>query len=471
MTSVLSPAKETAKITSDLAEWIASLAFADVPAETLDFGKMLLLDSLGCLIAGTTNDAAKMVLRAVRRLSPPADMATAFLTSEKLSARDAALINGVTMYSVGLNGYHKPAMMHPGVSVIPALLAVGEWQNSPGKDVLAGLTAGYEVSTRIGRAMAPGYLERGFNGNGTIGAFAATASVARLIGLDAAQLKSAFGINGSQAAGLQEWHHDAALTVVFHAGRAAQNGIEACVLAQEGLTGPSTILEGREGFCQAYCEKPAMDEILRDLDHFAAFRETTVRPHFGATSTIAASSGAAELLRHLNAGAQDVAAVIVRTHSSHVAAHDLARPTTLQGARQSLQYNVAQAIGRGVLTRDIIESDLADPAVLAALPLVEIVSDDQIPRFGAEVTIRLKDGRSETRLNVAPLGDPANPLNWDQTVEKFLRLVAGAAAKVGRPFNEGAVQPVADAVAQLENYQMRDFVALLKAAVPGFDGE
>ena len=458
-------------VTSDLADWVASHAFADIPAETIATGKMLLLDSLGCLIAGTTNEPARIVTRAVRRLSSPADMATVLLTGEKFSARDAALINGVTMYSVGLNGYHKPAMMHPGVSVVPALLAVGEWQDSPGADVLTGLTAGYEVSTHIGRAMAPGYLERGFNGNGTIGAFAATASVARLIGLSAPQLKSAFGINGSQAAGLQEWHHDAALTVVFHAGRAAQNGIEACLLAQEGLTGPATVLEGREGFCQAYCERPVMDEILKDLDGFAAFRETTVRPHFGATSTIAASSGAAELLRHLNANEQDVAAVIVRTHSSHIAAHDFANPTTLQGARQSLQYNIAQAIGRGVLTRDIIDSDLADPAVLAALPLVQIVSDDQIARFGAEVTIRLKDGRTETRLNVAPLGDPANPLNWGQIVEKFIRLVAGAAAKTERPLNERAALSLADAVAQLEKQNMRGFVALLRAAVPRFYSE
>ena len=468
---MLSPTVSATRVTIELAAWVAGLSYADIPVETIKSGKMLLLDSLGCLIAGTSNEPAITVTRATKRLSPPADMATVFLTGTKFSARDAAFINGVTLYSVGLNGYHKPAMMHPGVAVIPALLAAGEWCDSSGADALVALTAGYEVSTRIGCAMAPGYLERGFNGNGTIGAFGASAAVARLMGLNALQLTSAFGINGSQAAGLQEWHHDAALTVVFHAGRAAQNGIEACVLAQEGFTGPATVLEGREGFCQAYCDKPAIGGILHNLDSFSAFRETTIRPHFGATSTISASSGAAELLRRLNASAQDVSSVTIRTHSSHVAAHDFANPTTAQGARQSLQYNVAQAIGRGVLTRDIVESDLKDPAVLAALPLVTIFSDDSIPRFGAEVSLRLTDGRSDTLLNIAPLGDPSNPIDWDRVVGKFVDLVAGTANKVGGVPQERAVRAVADAVAHLETGSVQALVELLKAAIPKFSND
>ena len=453
-------------VTRELAEWVANLDLADIPAETIKSGKMLLLDSLGCLIAGTLNEPAKIAARAVKRLSGPAEMATILVTGTKCSVRDAAFINGVTMYSVGFNGYHKPAMMHPGAAVIPALLAVGEWQESSGRDVLAALTAGYEVSARIGQAMAPGLLERGFNGNGTIGTFGATASAGRLMGLTSDQFISAFGINGSQAAGLQEWHREAALTVVFHAGRAAQNAVEACVLAVEGLTGPSTILEGREGFCQAYSSGADADKIILELNRFTAFQETTVRPHFGATSTIAASSGAIEVLRRLGAGAQDVSGVTVRTHSTHVAAHDFAKPTTLQGARQSLQYNVAQAIGRGVLTRDIVEADLLDPAVQAALPLVQLISDDNIPRFGAEISIRLKDGRSETILNTAPLGDPANPLSWDQIVKKFLRLLTGACDQLGLPFSECRARTVVDAVADLEKLRMKEFIGFLNAAVP-----
>ena len=453
-------------VTRELAEWAANLAFRNIPAENIHSGKMLLLDSLGCLIAGTLNEPAKIAARASKRLSGPAEMATIFATGTKCSARDAAFINGVTMYSVGFNGYHKPAMLHPGAAVIPALLAVGEWQDSSGRDVLAALTAGYEVSARIGLAMAPGLLDRGFNGNGTIGTFGATASVGRLMGLTSDQFVSAFGINGSQAAGLQEWHHDATLTVVFHAGRAAQNAIEACLLALEGLTGPSTVLEGREGFCQAYSSSSDPTKIVLELDRFTAFQGTTVRPYFGATSTIAASSGAVELLRGLSANLQDVSAVIVRMHSTHIAAHDFARPTTLQGARQSLQYNVAQAIGRGLLTRDIMESDLFDPTVQAALPLVQVLGDDSIPLFGAEVSIRLKDGRSKTLLNTAPLGDPANPLSWDQIVEKFLRLIKGACGQQEGGLSEGRALRVADAVAELENWQMKEFVELMKAGAP-----
>jgi 2-methylcitrate dehydratase PrpD len=79
------------------------------------------------------------------------------------SVRDAAFVNAIALYSVGLNDVHSPSGAHPGACVIPTVLAVAEWMRLPGKDLLTAMVAGYEVNGRVGRAIIPTHRERGFH--------------------------------------------------------------------------------------------------------------------------------------------------------------------------------------------------------------------------------------------------------------------------------------------------------------------
>ena len=207
-----------------LARYVAGLKFEDLPDRVVARAKVHLLDGLGCLLAGTRGGPATTAAEMLARLCAKADQANIYTGNTRGSARDAAFANAMSLYSVGLNDVHTASVAHPGGCVIPVVLAIGEWQRINGGDMLAAMIAGYEVTARIGRSVMPSHRERGFHATGTFGTFGASAAAARLLRLDAEQTANTFGIAGSQAAGLFEFHRDGALTMVFHAARAAQNG-------------------------------------------------------------------------------------------------------------------------------------------------------------------------------------------------------------------------------------------------------
>ncbi len=322
--------------TSRIADHIAGLQWQALPAGTKETTKRLLLDGIGCLLAGTRGIPGEIAARATGFLVGGAGHATILYNGARASARDAAFVNGITLYSVGVNDIHKGSGAHPGGCVIPAVLAVGEWLDVPGPDMFAGMVAGYDVMGRLGRAMIPSHRERGFHPTGTFGAFGATAAVARMMGLSRAPTCDALGIAGSQAAGLKGFQTDGSLTMIFHAGRSAQNGVEAALLAREGFSGPHSVFEDEQGFVRAASDVYRMEELGADLGSRFDVDETSFRPYYGCTLTIT-SSGASAAVMKARPGrrAEDVVSITVRC--SRAAEEEVGNPDprTLLSAEMS----------------------------------------------------------------------------------------------------------------------------------------
>ena len=103
----------------------------------------------------------------------------------------------------------------------------------------------------------------------------------------------------------------------------------------------------------------------------------------------------------------------------------LFRSQTLLAARLSLPFNLGLVVrNRDVLVGDVDDKDLWDPAIRNVMPLVTFASDRSMARYATEVTIRFRDGRTETAGMSSPKGDPENPMTWEETCHKFLQLVA-----------------------------------------------
>lgn len=446
--------------TAALADFAARIDHRKLPAETAETAKRLLLDGIGCLLNGTRGDPGSIAWRTIKRFGYGAGPSTAIISGEKISPRDAAFVNGITLYSVGVNDIHKSSMSHPGGCIVPTLLAMGEWRNSPGADIIAAMTAGYDVMGRLGRATIPGHWDRGFHPTGTFGPFGATAAAGRLLGLDPLQMTNALGIAGSQSSGLKAFQSDGSLTMVFHAGRSAQNGVEAAVLAQEGFTGPRAVFEDRQGFIQTTGggNVASLTERLGDTFEIDA---TTFRPYYGCTLTITASGAAAEVMkRRPGRSADDVSEIKVRCHPQVIEDVGNADPRTLLGARLSIQYNIALVLHRGdVVIGDIGEQDLWEPAIRRLLPLVKFQADPSVQNWGCDLDVHFRDGSRERAEMMNPKGDPENSMTWDDTVKKFLGMVA----PLDRPKQ---AMEVADLVRHLERHRGAALVAAIGAAAP-----
>jgi 2-methylcitrate dehydratase PrpD len=451
-------------VTRRLASFVAGLKFEHLPSSTVEMAKRLLLDGIGCMLAGVDGEPARNVAGMIRNLGGE-PQATVLPGNTRGSVRDAAFVNGISLYSVGLNDVHSPSGAHPGACVIPPVLAVGEWTRAPGRELLAAMVAGYEVNGRVGRAIIPTHRERGFHPTGTCGTFGATAAASRLLGFDADKTASALGIAGSQAAGLYECHHDGTSTMIFHAGRAAQNGVEAALLVRWGMTGPATVLEGTKGFFRATSNRHDAEAAMSDLGERYELDGTSFRPYFGCSSTISASGAAANLLRRAKVNVGEIEQILVRCHPIVAQDNADADPRTLLAARLSLPFNVALVLTYGdVLAGDLDARELDNPAIRALLPRVRVVADEEMPRRGVHMTFQMRGGRTETEEIRVPRGSASNPLTWDDIVAKFKPLTSPT---VGRKEQLAVIEAVAD----IEKMDAAEFAGVLRAAVAGMGKE
>ena len=170
--------------------------------------------------------------------------------------------------------------MHPGVTAYPTALALADMAEASGKDFISAVVAGYDVIGRLGRALKGAeHYARGFHPTGTCGTFGAAAVSARLLGLSGDDFVHASGIAGSQTSGSLEYLAQGAWTKRLHPGWASHSGICAGLLAKAGFTGPTTILEGRDGFLSAYSGEPDPSLVLKDLSDDFLIARTSVKPH------------------------------------------------------------------------------------------------------------------------------------------------------------------------------------------------
>jgi len=131
----------------------------------------------------------------------------------------------------------------------------------------------------------------------------------------------------------------------------------------------------------------------------------------------------------------------------------------LLAARLSLPFNVALVLVHGdVLAADLEEREMGDQRIRALLPKIRLIADQDMRRRGARLNLRFKDGRTEAEAIEVPRGSAANPLVWEDIVEKFKPLVRPLIA-------ENHQLNIIEAVANVEAADGAAFMDVLRAAV------
>ena len=333
-------------------------------------------------------------------------------------------------------------MLHPAVAVVPAALAAAELKPASGAEVIEGVVAGYEAMTRIGDAFLGTQYYEGFHPTGTCGVFGAAAAAGRILGLSTDQLIAAFGIAGTQAAGLEEWKADGSWIKRLHPGKAAESGLLAVLLAKSGYTGPATILEGDNGFLKAFSFERKWDvgKILDGLGTEYRGYGTSFKPYAGCRFFHQVIDATLDLVREHKIDAAAVDEVVVRIYRTAYLTlfqpeSRRYRPGTTVDAQFSIPYAVAVSILHGApMPTHFTDERIADPAVLALAGKVKGIADleyeAQYPeRFPTEVTIRLKSGKTVQAFRDLPSGDPENPIYAkkgrfeDEIIAKFRALL------------------------------------------------
>jgi 2-methylcitrate dehydratase PrpD len=248
----------TKTATGAVVEFIQSARFADFPAEALTIGKRCIVDGLGVMLAGSTQDAGRILHEHVQGTDPRA-AATVFGPAPfKTGSASAALVNGTSGHALDWDDTQLATsadrifglLTHPTVPPLVATLAVGEPRKISGARFLEAFLTGFEVECKIAEAIHPNHYKKGFHSSGTIGTFGAAVAAGKLLGLDAAQTAHMLAIAASSASGIRV--NFGSMTKPLHVGRAAQNGVTAAELAARGFTGGKDALDPPWGFFQTF---------------------------------------------------------------------------------------------------------------------------------------------------------------------------------------------------------------------------
>lgn len=422
-------------ITRTAAEFAAGLTYSDLPPEVARRAKLLIFDTLGiALRARWDAESTESLIAAVNRLGMAGDTATVIGDPNRYTAAGAALVNGALAHSLDFDDTHARGSIHASAPIVPAALAAAEEAGASGDRTIAAIVAGYEIQIRLSMALGPSdHYERGFHPTATCGAFGAAAAVANIMGLDAGQIESAFGICLSQAAGSMQFLADGAWTKRSHVGNAAMTGLIAATLAAEGYRGPAQAFEGKAGFLASHAPNPDPAKAVAGLGEVWETMEIAVKPYPSCRYGHAAMDATIALRDRHELRPDDVETIEVglpETGWSIVAdpLADKRNPQCIVDGQFSLPFAVAAALINGGLVWDDYMPLLADDRAKALFRKVGSVVDPRAEaeypaNLAAAVRVTTSAGTFEEFVAV-PKGEPDNFLTEDELRTKFDGLVA-----------------------------------------------
>ncbi|MBI2918013.1 MAG: MmgE/PrpD family protein [Chloroflexi bacterium] len=438
--------------TASLAAFVSQIDYAQLPAEARDIARQALLDGIGVALAGSQEACAQIMASYVRD-EAASPQATVLGLGMRASPELAALANGTLAHALDFDDFTPQFMSHTTVSLMPALLAVGEVRHISGQQAIAAYAAGYEVQARVGLATGPGHYEMGWHSTSTLGALGATAAAGRVLGLSPQQMQHALGMAASGAGGLRQ--NFGTMTKPLHAGLAASHGVRCALLAARGFTGDQQILEAPFGFCKVLGApgEPRPELLTQGLGgtFYLAESGVDIKPYPSCRETHRCLDAVLHLVHTHTFRPEDV--VEVECHTSamipHIVIHQHAR-TVLEG-KFCMPFCMAVAIvDRAAGLDQFTDERLRDPRVQELMGKVHFhytpedkgrLEDLARPET---VVVRLHDGRAYSHTVSHALGSPTNPMPRDQLWAKY-RLCAS------RTLPPAAVARSLDMLAHLED--------------------
>ncbi|MEF2547061.1 MmgE/PrpD family protein [Aurantimonas sp. E1-2-R+4] len=415
-----------------LAAFVANLSFDAIPPEVALRARHLALDLTGSIVrAHAESESTPSLYATLDELGLGGPGAASVVgTGRRLAPPVAALVNGMLGHSLDFDDTHADSSLHPSAPVVPAALAVGEMVGASGAEIVTAIVAGYEVCCRLGNALDPtSHYARGFHPTATAGTFGAAAAAARLFGLDADGVASAFGVSGSQAAGSLQFLVNGAWNKRWQVGAAAMNGVFAATLAKNGFKAASAPIEGRHGLLVGYTDAADPAKAVAGFGMVWETMKIGMKPYPSCRYTHAALDGLLALRREEGLTAADIRSVTVGLHRNGITLTgdplpEKRRVRTIVDGQFSMPFVASVALDQGSFGWDDYRR-IGDPALDALSDRIDVLRDESLEGlahpFGATLSVETASGLLERRIP-DPSGEPATFPDAKAIRAKFMAL-------------------------------------------------
>ncbi len=410
-------------LSRQLAQWVVSLRYEDLPPEVIDRAKGVTLQNLASSLLGSQSPGGQQAVKLIAEEETGVQKgATIMVDGAKVTMRGAAFANSEMMQAGGKWDTFR-MLTHPGTCIVPGAFVAAETESASGKDFITGLAAGYEVMERMAADFIPTVMTRGFHASPVFGIFGAAIAAAKIMRFNEDQVNASIALCVNLAGGNLEGPRSGGRSL--REGAAVRNAILATALAKRGHIGGETVLEGEAGFYHAYTgnnkglltysftgdTQTSLDKITSDLGKEWMFLETLYRIYSTAGYNIAHVDVTAKLCEENNIGYEDIERIEAVVNWLETQYPSPAFPSRREDGEVRIggttYYTAYGAVNRGFpVLRSMgaipgvsaVPADLDDPPeVLELMKRVTIIPSHRMTLFGPRITIHTKDGKSYTK--------------------------------------------------------------------------
>lgn len=414
--------------TTAIVQFVSASHHDALSKEVRHYARRHLLDTIGVMIAGAGGDVATRAESMLATLRPSGTVPVPG-RRRRADLLDAAFLGGTAAHGIELDDGYRQGSVHPGCTVVPALLATAHQRRAGGKALIEAMVAGYETAISIARACHPDLRQRGFHPTAAVAVFGAAMAIGKLRRLTDQQLANALGIAASSSSGLFAFVNGGADIKRLHAGHASREGLQAALLAEQGVEGPPHVIEAHDGFMQAFAFGRAERARAIELPPAVPYGMTDcyIKPYPCCRHIQPSVEALVHLLRQENIAAGEVQRVDVATYRI-AAEHAETGWDDFASAQLSFPYLLALALQhRGIRFEHFEQQHRRDPALAALTKKFEITAPPEIDRLypklrPARVTVVTRRG-SFTRQVDEALGSRLVPLDDAGLLAKFHELV------------------------------------------------
>lgn len=459
------------ELATRIAEVTAKATYDDLSAEDVLAAKMAVLDTLGCMLAGSgAGEGVDEVMGLVEALGGTEEC-TLVAQGAKTNPMLAALGNGALAHSIDYDDAHDDAFVHPSASVVPAALVAGEYAGASGKDLITAVALGDDVICRMGYAVTNPEANQGLLWMLPVllGTFSATVAASKMLGLSADEVENALGLAYNRAGGSKELVIEPGALRGLYAMFPNMTGVMAALMAKRGVPGLKETFDGKAGFFNMYYDGVRDESVFDDFGRRFEGTEVSIKPWPCCRFTNSCVDAALRIARD-----NDLDPTTVERITVFYAADDAKRcadpielrraPKTIPEAKLSLPFTVAQALAyRKLEIGDFSAEALADPLLrdLCARTDAEydaaLESDFSKTMLPGRVRVELKDGTVyDERVDIV-YGHPRNRMEWPDLAGKF----RDCASYCKRALTADEIDAIASMVEHLEDVE--DVSVLMEA--------
>jgi len=410
-------------LTDTLVSFICAFKYETLSEEVIMTAKAGILDWVALTIAGAQHDSSKKITRVMSKMSVNACDASLLGLGFKDSTLGAALLNGYYSHVLDFDDTHFDVLLHGTASVLPGVFAEAEVHGSTGKDIISSYVIGYEIQSRLAKAMFPQIHNAGWHITGVIGPLGAAGGIAKLLSLDNNKTAYALGIAGSQSTGFQA--NRGTDSKAFNVGRAAMNGVLGVELAVEGFTSSKDIIGQPCGIIQAIGQGNFDEEIFMDgMGNKLEILNMGFKPYPNGIVLHAVCDAILSLRKRCDFKADDVKSIKVLVNPLTKKIVGNPNPTTGLESKFSIAHCIAAGIVEGEIgiqqfTNDCVQNDI----IRSLYRKIEILPDNTFGREKCVIMVELKGGLIKEEIIENAKGTRQNPMNIKEIKQKSRALI------------------------------------------------